>query len=81
MKNKQQSKLGVIEMKMLTWSSGQRRQGRVRNTIIRKKIGVTSVELKIVESCPSKYGQYVEKAHILISTYTKARPNREQSNK
>ncbi|XP_065881089.1 uncharacterized protein [Euphorbia lathyris] len=43
-------KMSVAEMRMLRWMCGHTRKDRVRNEIIRTKVGVTSIENKMREN-------------------------------
>jgi hypothetical protein len=40
----------VVEMRMLQWMCGHTIKDRVRNEIIREKVGVTSIEVKMREN-------------------------------
>ncbi|KAF3684184.1 hypothetical protein FXO37_01474 [Capsicum annuum] len=48
-KNSHFQKLKVAKMRMLRWMCGHTRKDRVRNAIIREKVGVNSVEDKMRE--------------------------------
>ncbi|XP_070052340.1 uncharacterized protein [Nicotiana tomentosiformis] len=53
----------VAEMRMLRWMYGYTRKDRVRNKIIRDKVGVASVEDKLRESSMRWFG-YVERRDV-----------------
>ncbi|KAI0486585.1 hypothetical protein KFK09_029333 [Dendrobium nobile] len=50
LKEKHNTKLSVVEMRMLRWMSGFTLKDRIQNEHIREKVGVASVEDKIRES-------------------------------
>ena len=43
-------RMKVAKMRMLRWICGQKRLDKIRNEVIRDKIGVTSIENKIREA-------------------------------
>lgn len=49
-KSQQQSKLNVLEIKMLRWMSGHTKHDKIRNKIIIGKVGLALNEEKTVES-------------------------------
>ncbi|KAG5614313.1 hypothetical protein H5410_014137 [Solanum commersonii] len=48
-KNSNVQKLGVKKKRMLKWMSGNTRRDRIRNEVIRRKVGVTFVVDKMTE--------------------------------
>ena len=42
--------MGVAEMRMLRWMCGHTRKDMIRNTNIRERVGVVSIEEKLVEN-------------------------------
>ncbi|XP_070049706.1 uncharacterized protein [Nicotiana tomentosiformis] len=49
-KSSQVQKMKVAKMRMLKWMCGRTRRDRIRNEVIRDKVGVASVEDKMQES-------------------------------
>ena len=54
------SKISVIEMRMLRWMSGHARMDRIRNEVIRSKVGVAPIEDKMREDRLRWFG-YVQR--------------------
>nr|XP_009802177.1 PREDICTED: uncharacterized protein LOC104247782 [Nicotiana sylvestris] len=57
-------KMRVAEMRMLRWMCGHTKKDKIRNEIIRDKVGVASVEAKLRESRPRWFG-HVRRRDIL----------------
>ena len=49
-KSQHESKVSVAEMRMLRWMSGKTRHDRIRNDIIRERVGVAPIVEKLVEN-------------------------------
>ena len=50
-KRQQIYKMSVEEMRMLRWIIGHTRMDRIRNEVIRSKVGVALIEDKVRENC------------------------------
>src|SRR3954466_15564371 len=48
-KRRHVQQLGVAEMRMLRWACGHTRKDRIRNDVIRKRVGVAPIEEKLVQ--------------------------------
>ena len=55
-------KMSVEEMRMLRWMCGHTRKDRVRNEIIRTKVGVTCIENKMRENRLRWFGHIKRRA-------------------
>ena len=55
-KRQQIYKMSVAEMRMLRWMSGHTRMDRIRNEVIRSKVGVAPIEDKVREGRLRWYG-------------------------
>src|ERR1043165_9045496 len=48
-KRRHVQQLGVTEMRMLRWACGHTRKDRIRNDVIRERVGVAPIEEKLVQ--------------------------------
>jgi len=57
------NKMSVAEMRMLRWMCGKTRKDRIRNEIIREKVGATKIEDKMRENRLRWYG-HIQRRHL-----------------
>ncbi|XP_070007592.1 uncharacterized protein LOC107780245 [Nicotiana tabacum] len=56
-------KMSIAEMRMLRWMCGHTRKDKIKNEVIRDKVGVASIEAKLPESTMRWFG-YVKRRDI-----------------
>jgi hypothetical protein len=54
--------MSVAEMRMLRWICGHTRKDQIRNDYIRDKLGVTSIQEKLVQHCLRWFGHIQRKS-------------------
>jgi len=62
-KSQHESKVSVVEMRMLRWMSDKTRHDKIRNDIIRERVGVAPIVEKLVENTLRWFG-HVERRPV-----------------